>query len=143
MTHFEHYYNLCKDQDWIDDKTNKRYAKETDKKNDLDNYNHEDKLFTQSCIHLQRVYKIISERYCKDSSEKVEYLIKARDVCKESGVKVLEGQISFKLGSAYEESNDLDTALACFNNFYELSRKTNDSTAFGEASEALANCYKK
>ena len=88
MTHFEHYYVLCKNQDWTVDKSNQCYLNEPNKKSDLDhdldNYNHEDKLFTQSCIHLQRVYKVISERYCLNSTEKIEYLIKALDVCKES-----------------------------------------------------------
>ena len=84
MTHFEQYYNLCKNQDWEDDNSNAGYAKAADKKIQTENYYHDKKLFTQACINLQRVYKVISQKYCSDSSEKVEYLIKALDVCKES-----------------------------------------------------------
>lgn len=47
------------------------------------------------------------------------------------------------LGNAYKTNNDFNTALTHFNSFYEISKKIKDVEAFGKASEALADCYKK
>jgi hypothetical protein len=91
MKHFESYYALCKNQDWIEEKTNKTSdlpsELEYEKLGAHTSKHDYQKLFTQACIHLQRVYKVISERYCNSSEEKIEYLIKGLDVCRESKLK--------------------------------------------------------
>jgi cytochrome c-type biogenesis protein CcmH/NrfG len=59
------------------------------------------------------------------------------------GIGKLEGQASFMLGKAYEEAGDLQTALQCYSNFYELSKQNKDSEDYGQAAEACAKCHQK
>ena len=58
-------------------------------------------------------------------------------------IGILEGQASFLLGNAYIENKNLDTALACFKNYYDISKRDKDEENFGIASEALAKCFEK
>ena len=55
----------------------------------------------------------------------------------------MEGQASFLLGNAYAEKDDLETALACYKNYFDISKKENDLENLGQASEALAKCHQK
>lgn len=41
-------------------------------------------MFEDACVHLQRVYRIVANRYARDMAEKIDYLKKAFDICKES-----------------------------------------------------------
>lgn len=100
-------------------------------------------MFKDGCIHLGRVYKIISEKFASDQNEKIEYLSKAYDVCKASAIKALEGQASLILGNAYSEAGKLEVAIPFYNNYYEISKKEKDLDNFGIASEALAKCNEK
>jgi hypothetical protein len=93
MYHFEQYYNLTKSTDWhtrqnFEDFTRddieklesiRRQNIETEFK---DFYNSQ--MFTQACLHLQRIYKTISNRYANEQEEKIEYLTKAYEVSKSS-----------------------------------------------------------
>jgi hypothetical protein len=93
MEHFQEYYNLTKDTNYV--KTNKfadlspsdiEKLKQKNKINIEDFLKNieDDKLFTEACIHLQRTYKIIADKYAKNIDEKISYLSKAYDVCKSS-----------------------------------------------------------
>lgn len=103
----------------------------------------DDRMFKDACIHLGRLYKIISDRFATDHEEKIEYLSKAYDVCKSSSIKTLEGQASLVLGNAYSECSRLEIAIPFYNNYYEISKKEKDLENFGIASEALAKCNEK
>ena len=56
----------------------------------------DDKMFTDACVHLQRLFKIMANRYSKDIEEKIEYLTKAYDVCKSSELGFLAIWRSFR-----------------------------------------------
>jgi tetratricopeptide (TPR) repeat protein len=152
MQHFENYYNLCNGQDWqLETRLADLSKNEIDKLNELKRSLIEPELlnielntmFEDSCMHLQRLYKLIANRYAKSHTEKLEYLTKVYEVCKSSSIHRLEGQASYLLGNAYETDNNLETALSCYKNFYEISKRDNDRENFGKASEALAKCYQK
>jgi hypothetical protein len=57
--------------------------------------------------------------------------------------KEIENAISYKLGHAYLEQNDIDSALIYFHRYYDYCQQVNDNEGFGQASEALAICYQK
>jgi len=93
MEHFQEYYNLTKGHDWqlvqhFDDLNKKDIDKinMTKKANIQENIRSlaDDKMFTDACIHLQRIYKIISSKYCGTQEAKIDYLTKAYEVCKSS-----------------------------------------------------------
>ena len=95
MEHFEAYYEMSKGQDWLVQTsfedlgksnrskfTNIRSEKvEPHLKSLVENGT---TMFMDACIHLQRIYRIMSNRYAKDIDERIDYLKKAFDVCKES-----------------------------------------------------------
>lgn len=93
MDHFQEYYALTRNKDWpathnLDDFSKKDMDKISSikKANIQENIRNlaDEKMFTDACIHLQRIYKIISNKYAKTQEEKIEYLTKAYEVCKSS-----------------------------------------------------------
>ena len=58
-------------------------------------------------------------------------------------IRIMEGLTSYLLGNAYTECSKLDVALACYNNYYEISKRSKNLENFGRASEAVAKCYEK
>jgi hypothetical protein len=93
MEHFQEYYNLTKGKDWqLQQQFEDLTKKNIDKINMIKKVNiqenirslADDKLFTDACIHLQRIYKIISSKYCGTQEAKIDYLTKAYEVCKNS-----------------------------------------------------------
>lgn len=123
-----------------------------------------DIMYIDACINLQRIYRIVANKYAKNIDEKIMYLTKSQDVCKSSKyfkdslawllwfilycikkgmITFLEGQASYLLGNAYTENSKLEIALSCYKNFYEISKRDKDLENFGKASEALAKCHEK
>lgn len=165
MEHLEAYHQLSEGQDWTvptvttttshSDELDKSYSQSREK---IERIRHENvepflrdtyldecgrSMFVDSCVHLQRLYRIVATRYARDVNEKIEYLKKVFDVCKKSHIGSLEGQASLLLGNVYDEIGDHKTALSYFQNYYEISRRDNDLVNFGRASEALAKTHEK
>ncbi len=93
MHQFQEYYNLTKDSSFTksprhedlsydDIQQLEKITKSTveDFLRDID----DERLFVNACIHLQRIYKLISSKYSRNLDEKIEYLSKAYEVCKNS-----------------------------------------------------------
>lgn len=57
--------------------------------------------------------------------------------------KKIENETSYKLGQAYLESGNIDSALEYLHKYYRYCQEVNDDEGFGQASEALAICYQK
>ena len=97
MDHFEEYYNLTKGTDWIKKNSFEDLNKaELLRLENIKNENVEDylrtledeRMFIDACIHLQRIYRVISNRYAKDLEEKIQFLSKSYQVCKSSKFNV-------------------------------------------------------
>ncbi len=96
LEHFENYYDLTKGNNWkfiqhFEDLNRKEIdkinmIKKTNIQENIRNLA-DDKLFTDACIHLQRIYKIMSNKYAKTQDKKIEYLTKAYEICKSSNYK--------------------------------------------------------
>jgi len=102
-----------------------------------------ERMFKDACIHLSRIYRIIANRFAESEENRLEYLTKAFEVCKTSGIRQLEGQASLILGNAYSDCGRLETAISFYNRYYEISKQEKDLENFGIASEALAKCNEK
>jgi len=57
--------------------------------------------------------------------------------------KKLANETSYKLGQAYSEHGDIDSALIYLHKYYDYCQQIDDDEGFGQASEALAICYQK
>lgn len=57
--------------------------------------------------------------------------------------KKVENETSYKLGQAYLEQDDVDSALIYLHKYYDYCQQVNDDEGFGQASESLAICYQK
>lgn len=57
--------------------------------------------------------------------------------------KKIENETSYKLGQAYLEFGNIDSALIYLHRYYDYCLAVNDDEGFGQASEALAICYQK
>ena len=55
----------------------------------------------------------------------------------------MENDTSYKLGQAYVEYGDIDSALIYLHRYYDYCQAADDDEGFGQASEALAICYQK
>ena len=95
VRHFQEYYNLTNGTDYVKSMSLDDFTRdEADKLHKIKSASIEtylrqindddDKLFTDACIHLQRLYKIMSKKYAANISEKIDYLSKVYDVCKNS-----------------------------------------------------------
>jgi hypothetical protein len=93
MEHFQEYYNLTKNTNYVkNNKFDDLSPTNIDKLRQINKINVEDylkkiednRMFIDACIHLQRIYKIIANKYTKDIDEKISYLSKAYDVSKSS-----------------------------------------------------------
>lgn len=152
LEHFEKYYDLTNGQDWTkkndfpDLNNNETQQLEKIKTTSVESYLlklEDQRMFIDACIHLQRIQRIIANRFSKDPEEKIMFLSKAYQVCKTSLIGALEGEASLLLGNAYAENSKLDIGLSFYNNYYEISRRDKDTENFGKASEAVAKCYEK
>ncbi|RNA08109.1 tetratricopeptide repeat 29 [Brachionus plicatilis] len=152
MEHFQECYNLSNGKDWFFLNRSKAFTKNQVENLHKIRYQYaEDHLknlesptiFVDACIHLQRIFRIIADRYSPIAQEKIDLLTKAYQVCKSSFIGSLEGHASFLLGDAYTENKDLDTALACYKNYFDISKRDKDEENFGIASEAIAKCHEK
>jgi hypothetical protein len=91
MNHFEQYYSLSKDKDWLkaDNQLPYGLANEymtiTVNEEDLV-YDKDNRVFTDACINLQRIYKIIAKKYAKTIDDQTNYLTKAYEVCIDSKI---------------------------------------------------------
>jgi hypothetical protein len=152
MEHYEQYYELTKGTSWtlrisLDDLSEEDIAQLTAMKQstiekDLASIRY-DTMFEDACMHLQRIYKTIANRYATGHEEKLDYLNKVYEVSRSSQIGQLEGQASFMLGKAYEEAGCLETALTCYENFYKIAKKDRDSEDYGKAAEACAKCHQR
>lgn len=57
--------------------------------------------------------------------------------------KKVANETSYKLGQAYLEYGDIDSALKYLHKYYDYCQQVQDDEGFGQASEALAICYQK
>ena len=55
----------------------------------------------------------------------------------------MENETSYKLGQAFLEHDDVDSALEYLHKYYDYCQQVDDDEGFGQASEALAICYQK
>jgi hypothetical protein len=93
MEHYEQYYNLTKGTTWrlrisLDDLSEEDMAKLSEMKQstieaDLAHIKYES-MFEDACMHLQRIYKCMANRYAKDHEEKLDYLNRVYQVSKSS-----------------------------------------------------------
>jgi hypothetical protein len=96
MEHFREYYNMTKEHDWTISNYLKDLSGEDIKKlNEIKNsqieenirYKLDEKMFSEACVHLQRLYRILANRYAKNTEQKLEYLKMAHEVCQSSKQK--------------------------------------------------------
>jgi len=121
--HFEAYYNLAsQNKDWItaDDIT----------------------FYTDSCIHLSRIYTNMGQRQEQEDKETMlEYLTKAYNSAKESKQQKLEGEAAYSLGLACDSAGDGETALLHLNTYLKICRSTDDKEGIGKACDAIAKAF--
>ncbi|CAF4732772.1 unnamed protein product, partial [Rotaria magnacalcarata] len=55
--------------------------------------------------------------------------------------KKVENETCYKLGHAYLQRENIESALKYFHICYDYCQRVNDYEDFGQASEALAICY--
>lgn len=97
---------------------------------------------TDACINLWRIYTSITDSSEDDgSSSSLEYLVKALKLATESGDRDLQGVASYKLGHAYEQNGDGETALLHLNKYLEICTAQSDSEGIGKACDAIAKAY--
>ena len=93
MNHFQEYYELTKGTDWtkkndFEDLVNSEVqVLEKIKRLNVEDYLkkiEDQRMFIDACIHLQRIQRIIANKFSKDPEEKILYLSKAYQVCKSS-----------------------------------------------------------
>ncbi|XP_076446157.1 tetratricopeptide repeat protein 29-like [Babylonia areolata] len=129
--HFEAYYDVCKANlsTWVNDVVEKGKVSP----------------FTDACVHLYRIYTSIGDKLEReDEREKMlEFFTKAFDMTKQAKDKKLEGNAAYRLGLAYEDSGDVETALVHLNNFYEASKIAGRTDCMGKACDAIAKAYAK
>ncbi|XP_033632258.1 tetratricopeptide repeat protein 29-like [Asterias rubens] len=104
-------------------------------------------LHSEACEHLRRLYTTIAEMYQageeKDPQEAISNLLKAFEKAKESGHHQKEGEASYRLGLAYEDIGDSETALMYHTGFMDICKKFGDQDGMGKACEAIAKSYEK
>ena len=93
MNHFEDAFKISQGKDWFYLNKSKDFSKsQIDKLHKIRFQNVEDNLknmdtltiFVDVCIHLQRIYRIIADRYTTNTQEKIDILTKAYEVSKKS-----------------------------------------------------------
>ncbi|KAK2563254.1 Tetratricopeptide repeat protein 29, partial [Acropora cervicornis] len=120
--HLESFYNLTKGRLWQTDNG--------------------ENLHSLSCGHLRRVYTTMSEKIKEeDRMKSIDYLLKAYGVAKESGDIQQEGLAGYRLGNAYEEIGDPETAILYHNGYLEKCQEGSDNVGMGWACQALARAY--
>lgn len=121
--HFEAYYDLSKEnKDWT---TGDGIS-----------------FYTDSCIHLFRIYTTIGERLAQEDPElMLEYLTKAYNSAKESEQQKLEGEAAYRLGLASDTAGDSDTALKHLETYLKICRASDDKEGIGKACDAIAKTF--
>lgn len=73
--------------------------------------------------------------------ESIKHLLKAYEMAKEGGDASKEGMAGFRLGAAYEEVGDPETAILYHNSYLEKCQQGSDNVGMGRACQALARAY--
>ncbi|XP_031553571.1 tetratricopeptide repeat protein 29-like [Actinia tenebrosa] len=122
VEYFEAFYNLTKGRLWQND--------------DGEN------LHSLSCENLKRVHTAIADGLKEeDMMASISYLLKAYEMAKESGNAQQEGLAGYRLGKAYEEVADPETAILYHNGYLEKCQQLSDGVGMGRACQALARAY--
>ncbi|UJR36572.1 hypothetical protein I4U23_029291 [Adineta vaga] len=100
-----------------------------------------EQLRTDASIQLTRLYMKLAQR--RTDMQSLQYVIKAYEASAQTGDKKVENETSYKLGQAFLEHGDVDSALKYLHRYYDYCEDMNDDEGFGLASEALAICYQK
>lgn len=120
--YFESFYNLTKGRLWQTDSG--------------------ENMHSLSCDHLRRVYSTIADEVKKeDMQESIKHLLKAYEMAKEGGDASKEGMAGFRLGTAYEEVGDPETAILYHSGYLEKCQQNSDDVGMGRACQALARAY--
>lgn len=99
-------------------------------------------LHSLSCGHLRRVYTTMADQVKEaDMMKSIDYLLKAYGMAKESGDSQQEGLAGYRLGIAYEEIGDAETAILYHNGYLEKCQENTDDVGMGRACQALARAY--
>lgn len=99
-------------------------------------------LHSLSCGHLRRVYTTMSDQVKEeDTMVSIDYLLKAYGMAKESGDSQQEGSAGYRLGNAYEQIGDAETAILYHNGYLEKCQQNSDDVGMGWACQALARAY--
>ncbi|XP_002737930.1 tetratricopeptide repeat protein 29-like [Saccoglossus kowalevskii] len=102
-------------------------------------------LHAMSCDHLMRLYTTMAENFQKaekkDLQQAIQYLLKAFEMAKESGDTAKEGVSSYKLGLAYKDIGDPETALMYHEGYMEICKQLGDQEGMGKSCEAIAAAY--
>ncbi|XP_072170818.1 tetratricopeptide repeat protein 29-like [Diadema setosum] len=125
--HFEAFYTLTDAKEWMtSDNTS---------------------LHSVACEHLRRLYTAMAETFHRgtdtDFQEAINFLLKAFEMAKESQDGRKEGEASYRLGLAYEQSGDCDTALMYLQGYLDICKRYKDQPGIGQACEAIAKSYEK
>ncbi|CAF0734288.1 unnamed protein product [Adineta steineri] len=98
-------------------------------------------LKTDASIQLTRLYMKLAQR--RTDNQSLQYVNKAYEASIQTGDKKVENETSYKLGQAFLEHGDVDSALKYLHKYYDYCQEVNNDEGFGQASEALAICYQK
>lgn len=98
-------------------------------------------LKSDASLQLTRLYMKLAER--RSDNDALQCMIKAYEASTQSDDRKVENETSYKLGQAYLEHDDVDSALTYLHKYYDYCQQVNDDEGFGQASESLAICYQK
>lgn len=73
--------------------------------------------------------------------ESIKHLLKAYEMAKEGGDPSKEGMAGFRLGTAYQEVGDAETAILYHSSYLEKCQQNTDDVGMGRACQALAKAY--
>ena len=105
MSQFQEYFGLTQGKDWkLTTNVSDFSKKDNDRIQAIKKHNVEesikhlidDRMFKDACIHLGRIYNIISNRFAKDPAEKIDYLSKTHEVCKSSKLLISVSSVRTK-----------------------------------------------
>ncbi|CAM4876803.1 unnamed protein product [Rotaria socialis] len=100
-----------------------------------------ERLKSDASLQLTRLYMKLAER--RTDNQSLQFVLKAYEASAQSSDRKIENETSYKLGQAYLEHGNVDSALKYLHKYYDYCEQVNDDEGFGQASEALAICYQK